>query len=59
MLLLFTPETPNVAHNRRRSIPHTTHDLTATTKCKCNLLKSETTEQLKATGKEQTRLHLF
>lgn len=50
MLLLFTLETRNVAHNRHRSPSHTIHDLTAITKRKRNLLKSETTEKLKATG---------
>lgn len=47
MLLLFAA---NVARNRHRSSAHTTRDLTATAKCKCNLLSPETTEQLKAPG---------
>lgn len=49
MLFMFTLESPNVAPNRHRSLSHTIHNLTAITKCKCNLLKSDT-GQLKATG---------
>lgn len=47
---MFTPETPNMARNRHRSLSHTTHCLAAITKWKCSLLNSETTEQQRATG---------